>query len=153
MPFQYMTLRSNCNAVNAGLVLPNINDDYQGSAPDLGAYEVGAELPQYGPRDAQDLRLTGAPADQTIYLSWQLNASLPMTATWQISYTGPAGNPPSPITGLTYNTRNLTLTNLTNYTFYTVTLNAVVDSTAVLTDTITVMPTDILVYLPLATRN
>ncbi len=153
MPFQFMTLRSDCNAVDAGIALPNINDDYQGSAPDLGAYEVGADLPHYGPRDAQDLRLTGIPADQTIYLNWQLNATLPMTATWRISYTGPPGSPPSPVTGLTYDTYNLALTNLTNYTFYPVTLNAMVEGTAVLTDTITVMPTDILVYLPLATRN
>ncbi|NKQ36360.1 MAG: hypothetical protein HF973_12175 [Chloroflexi bacterium] len=153
MPFQFMTLRPGCNAIDAGVVLPNVNEDYQGSAPDLGAYEAGADLPHYGPRSTQDLILTGAPADQTIYLSWQLNATLPTTATWQISYTGPAGNPPSPITGLAFTTRNQTLTSLTNYTFYTITLNAVVDGTAVLTDTITVMPTDIFVYLPLATRN
>lgn len=30
--------------------LPNINDDFRGSAPDLGAYETGTEIPHYGPR-------------------------------------------------------------------------------------------------------
>jgi len=51
VPFQHLTLRSDCNAVNAGIRLANINDDYHGSAPDLGAYEYGAALPSYGPRN------------------------------------------------------------------------------------------------------
>jgi hypothetical protein len=36
--------------IDAGLVIPNINDHFTGSAPDCGAYEAGAELPKYGPR-------------------------------------------------------------------------------------------------------
>ncbi len=52
MPLQYLTLKPSCNAVNAGIALANINDGYKGSAPDLGAYEVGAPLPKYGPRIA-----------------------------------------------------------------------------------------------------
>jgi hypothetical protein len=39
-------------AVDAGLLLPNINDDFKGSAPDLGAYEQGNAIPWYGPRRA-----------------------------------------------------------------------------------------------------
>ena len=31
-------------------MLPNVTDGYAGTAPDLGAYEVGQELPTYGPR-------------------------------------------------------------------------------------------------------
>lgn len=50
MPFQYLTIKPTCNAVDAGITLPNINDDHNGIAPDLGAYEVGATLPHYGPR-------------------------------------------------------------------------------------------------------
>lgn len=50
IPPQMMTLNSNCPAVDAGVVLPNINDGFTGSAPDMGAYEFGAPLPQYGPR-------------------------------------------------------------------------------------------------------
>ncbi len=38
-------------AVDAGEVLPGLNDGYAGNAPDLGAYELGGELPHYGPRD------------------------------------------------------------------------------------------------------
>jgi hypothetical protein len=37
-------------AVDAGQVLPGINDGYKGRAPDLGAYELGEPLPHYGPR-------------------------------------------------------------------------------------------------------
>ncbi len=37
-------------AVDAGVVLPNVNDGYRGKAPDLGAFELGAPLPHYGPR-------------------------------------------------------------------------------------------------------
>ncbi len=50
MPKQFMTLKSTCNAVDAGTVLAGINTDFAGSAPDLGAYEYGSLLPQYGPR-------------------------------------------------------------------------------------------------------
>jgi len=37
--------------VDAGTRLPNINDDHLGAAPDLGAYELGAPVPHYGPRE------------------------------------------------------------------------------------------------------
>ncbi len=50
MPFQYMSLSPSCNAIDAGIILPNINEGYTGSAPDLGPYERGVPLPLYGPR-------------------------------------------------------------------------------------------------------
>lgn len=37
-------------AVDAGVVLPNINNAFTGEAPDLGAYELGKPEPVYGPR-------------------------------------------------------------------------------------------------------
>lgn len=37
-------------AVDAGVVLPNINDGFAGKAPDLGCCELGRPLPHYGPR-------------------------------------------------------------------------------------------------------
>jgi hypothetical protein len=43
-------LKEGCAGVDAGEVLPGFNDGFAGKAPDLGAYELGAELPQYGPR-------------------------------------------------------------------------------------------------------
>jgi hypothetical protein len=36
--------------VDRGVRLPNINDDFLGDGPDIGAYEAGRELPIYGPR-------------------------------------------------------------------------------------------------------
>ncbi|MCX7726013.1 MAG: T9SS type A sorting domain-containing protein, partial [Chitinispirillaceae bacterium] len=36
--------------VDKGEVIPNINDNYLGSAPDCGAYEAEQVLPIYGPR-------------------------------------------------------------------------------------------------------
>jgi len=44
------TLRPGSAAVDAGVRLPGVNDDFTGRAPDLGAYEVGQPLPHYGPR-------------------------------------------------------------------------------------------------------
>jgi len=46
--------------VDAGLVLPNLNDGFSGAAPDLGAYELGAAPPVYGPRTGP-----GGPSDDT----------------------------------------------------------------------------------------
>ncbi len=37
-------------AVDAGLLIPGINDSHTGAAPDLGALEWGAPVPHYGPR-------------------------------------------------------------------------------------------------------
>jgi hypothetical protein len=45
-----LRLKAGCAAVDAGEVLPGFNDGFAGKAPDLGAYEVGEELPHYGPR-------------------------------------------------------------------------------------------------------
>jgi hypothetical protein len=43
-------LKPDAVAVDAGCVLPNINEEYTGKAPDLGALEVGEPDPVYGPR-------------------------------------------------------------------------------------------------------
>ncbi|WP_240359690.1 right-handed parallel beta-helix repeat-containing protein [Pyxidicoccus trucidator] len=45
-----LRLRAGSTAENAGQALPGITDGFSGAAPDLGAYEVGAALPVYGPR-------------------------------------------------------------------------------------------------------
>jgi len=47
---QHLALKAGCNAVDAGAVLPNINEEFEGEAPDLGAYEYGTPVPHYGPR-------------------------------------------------------------------------------------------------------
>lgn len=43
-------LKPGSKAVDAGVVLPTVNDGFKGRAPDLGALEVGAPEPVYGPR-------------------------------------------------------------------------------------------------------
>jgi len=43
-------LRPGSAAVDAGVRLKGINDDFTGRAPDLGAYELGQQSPHYGPR-------------------------------------------------------------------------------------------------------
>jgi hypothetical protein len=37
-------------AVDRGVAIPNVTDGFDGRAPDLGALELGAEAPHYGPR-------------------------------------------------------------------------------------------------------
>jgi hypothetical protein len=134
-------------AIDQGLTLAEVTDDVDGearpsgTAPDIGADEL---LPQ--------LQLFGSPNDQTIGLTWQVNTAVDPGTTWQISYSGPAGDQPSPITGLAQGARSATLTGLTNYTPYDITLNAIISGSPVLTHTITVMPTDLLVYLPMTSK-
>jgi hypothetical protein len=45
-----LRLKSGCAAIDAGVVLPGWNDGFGGKAPDLGAYEIGQDIPFYGPR-------------------------------------------------------------------------------------------------------
>ena len=45
-----LRLKPGSAAVDAGLFIPNVNSAFNGSAPDIGAYELGEELPHYGPR-------------------------------------------------------------------------------------------------------
>ena len=41
IPPHLMSLRPDCNAVDAGAILPNLSDPLRGGAPDLGAHEYG----------------------------------------------------------------------------------------------------------------
>ncbi|MBY0507328.1 MAG: hypothetical protein K2X03_25665 [Bryobacteraceae bacterium] len=43
-------LKPNSKAVDAGVLLPTINDTFTGKGPDLGALEVNQPEPHYGPR-------------------------------------------------------------------------------------------------------
>jgi hypothetical protein len=42
--------RAESAVVDAALRLPNVNDNFLGKGPDIGAYEAGQPLPHYGPR-------------------------------------------------------------------------------------------------------
>jgi hypothetical protein len=132
---------------------PSIGGDRpfgQGKIPALVRWETGDYVPS---ADESALHLSGSPGDRAIYLSWTVEATLPMTSTWQIDYDGTPGDEPSPITSIISPMRAYTLTGLTNYEWYTVTLSAMVNSTSLLSDTVRVMPTDHLVYLPLTLRD
>ncbi len=45
-----LRLRAGSAAVDAGAVLPNVNDDFAGDGPDLGCYELGRAAVLFGPR-------------------------------------------------------------------------------------------------------
>ena len=50
-PEEYdLSLKPDAPAVDAGAVLPTVNDDFAGSAPDIGCRESGKPAPRYGPR-------------------------------------------------------------------------------------------------------
>jgi len=42
--------RAGSKVQDAAVIIPDINDHFKGKAPDCGAYEIGEELPHYGPR-------------------------------------------------------------------------------------------------------
>jgi len=133
-------LQADSPAIDAGVLIPGFNDNYNGAAPDLGAIEFEPSL-----------RLHGTPADRAIDLTWDVNTSLSPETTWQIDYYTSTMNILT-VTDPNSATRSYTLTGLTNYELYTVTLSAMVDTTAIYSDTVAVMPTDILVYVPLILR-
>lgn len=115
---------------------------FKGNAPDIGAFEFEPQL-----------ELRGSPADGAIHLNWEINDELPTTAVFKIDYTGPQGNPPSPINAIAPDIRQYTLTNLKNYEFYVVNLTVLDNGTVLLSDSVTVMPTDIFSFLPIVTKN
>jgi hypothetical protein len=116
---------------------------YEGSAPDLGAYEF-----------TPDLVLHGTPADKAINLGWTVNITLPVTTTWRIDYYTQTVTAPFTATDPLSVTRATVLTeHVHNYQWYTVTLHAMLGETSWLSDTVRVMPTDRFVYLPLVLRG
>jgi hypothetical protein len=126
----------------------NIQKDFAGTTrPQDAGWDIGAY--EFTP----SLILNGTPANQAVHLNWTINTTLPVTATWQIAYDGPTGDQSSPITGVANETRAYSLTGLTNYTTYNITLSAMVDGSPILTDAVTVMPTDIFIYLPVILKE
>jgi parallel beta-helix repeat protein len=132
------TLAAASDLIDAGLIIPGINDNYNGLAPDIGAFEF-----------TPSLTLRGTPADRTIHLNWTVNTTLPLTSTWRVSYyTDTVASTVVATNTLTNTARVYSLTNLTNYIWHTVTLYSMLDTMPFLTDTTRLMPTDQFVYLP-----
>lgn len=50
LPVSDLRLRPGASAQDAALRIPNVNDDFEGAGPDIGAYEDSQPLPLYGPR-------------------------------------------------------------------------------------------------------
>jgi hypothetical protein len=96
--------------------------------------------------------LHGMPADQAIHLTWELNTTPAFTGTWQIDYYTTTATVPLTVTLSQSDAQAYTLTDLTNYQWYTVTLYAMLDETIWLSDTVRVMPTGNLLYLPVVQR-
>jgi hypothetical protein len=59
-----LRLSARSAAVDAGQALPGLNDGFRGRAPDLGAYELGDPLPQYGPREVTRSALSNSPSPE-----------------------------------------------------------------------------------------
>ncbi len=129
------------NMIDKGVVIPGINDGFSGTAPDLGADEFSPAL-----------TLSAIPADEVLQLRWTVNATVPISSTWQIDYADGTTVFP-PVTGLPTDTRTHTLGGLTNGVWYTVTLRAMLNGSPFLTDTVSAMPVDNFVYLPLILKN
>ena len=130
---------------------PAIGPDVAGYANKIPATAAvrGAALHPDGGADPE--RRPGG--SSTIYLTWEVMGTLPVTSTWKISYVGPPGDQPSPVSGLPAGHRAYTLSGVTNYAPYHITLNALLEGTPILTDTLTVLPSDILLRLPAVMRG
>lgn len=48
LPQLNLQLKPGSVAIDHGVIIPNITDNFTGSAPDLGAYEIGSQPPLYG---------------------------------------------------------------------------------------------------------
>ncbi len=48
---QDLRLKEGARVIDAAMRIPNVNDEFTGTAPDCGAYEYGQDLPHYGPRE------------------------------------------------------------------------------------------------------
>jgi len=104
--------------------------------------------------DVLALDLRGSGRDRVIHLDWRVNAELPAAATWHIDYYTTAVTAPFTATDPVSATRVYTLTDhVYNYQWYTVTVKAMSDTTVVVSDTVRVMPTDRLLWLPLVLRD
>ncbi len=137
-------LRTDSPAINRGVALTGFNYDKAFTLrPQMAAWDIG-------PYEAiPELELVGVAANTAIHLNWSVNITLPVTTTWTIDYAGPPGDQAPPITGIPGEARSYTLTGLANYTWYTVTLTT---DPPMLSDTVAVMPTDILLFLPLVAQ-
>ena len=114
-----------------------------GSAPDMGAYELGPLI-----------NLSAWPGDEQIHLDWQLAVNDSVLASFAISVAvrpqGTVVYSPTLVSHLPTTTLAYTLTSLVNYAWYTVMVEGwdASDGLLMRSNSVVVMPTDIYVYLP-----
>jgi len=75
------------------------------------------------------------------------------TQRWRITTYSQTITAPATVDLMGHSLRAHTLTGLTNYQPYTITLNAMLSGTTILTDTVSVMPTDLVIYLPVVLKE
>jgi len=73
-PLQYLTLKEGCNAIDAGIALNNINENFTGEAPDLGAFEFGIDVLEYGPRENNTVNVS---TQKTVTKDFSLSQNYP----------------------------------------------------------------------------
>ena len=144
------TVLTNCSDVGLS---PSTQYTYTVAAYDARGNESAHSEPMSVTTEAPRLALHGTPANEAIHLRWDVNTTLPTTSSWHIDYYSQTITSVLSHTGIVSTTRAYTLTGLSNGNLYTVTLNAMLGSSAFLTDTARVMPTDTFVYLPLVLRE
>ncbi|NLT50467.1 MAG: T9SS type A sorting domain-containing protein, partial [Ignavibacteria bacterium] len=71
---QYLTLKEGCNAIDAGIALNNINENFTGEAPDLGAFEFGIDVLEYGPRENNTVNVS---TQKTVTKDFSLSQNYP----------------------------------------------------------------------------
>jgi hypothetical protein len=127
-------------------IINNFSNLYQLDLPAHSVTVLTWEVPE--------LDLTGTGGDETMYLNWNVNTTLPATTTWHIAYYTSTVTIPFTATNPLSTTRAFTLTeNVVNNTWYTVTLSAMLGDSALISDTVQVRPGDNLTYLPVLLRE
>jgi hypothetical protein len=139
-------LQQGSPAIDAGQAWSSVRSDYDGNERPQGhAWDVGAF--EY----LTPLRLRGRAGDETIWLDWVVNVTLPLAGTWRIDYYSTTIASAIVATDtLASSARGYTLTGLDNYDWYTVTLSTV---PSWLSDTLSLLVTDRFTFLPLVHRG
>lgn len=114
-----------------------VNYDFTGSAPDIGAYEY---VPKFS--------VGAIPQDGAVKLVWNVEEELPDNLEWFITY-NMVGMQLNNVNNIHKEIREYLLENLQNYEVYEIKLIGKVGEKEIYSSTITAMPTDIFVYLPI----
>lgn len=116
--------------------------DYKGNHPDIGAFEF-----------ERALELSVIPEDQSLYVSWRMNGTIPADLRWHVSYQSTNSAQIFETLVLSSDQNHLHINNLENYQFYTVNVKGIVEGDIIVEETTTMMPTDIFTFLPIINNS